>query len=122
MLGLHDPTTTPVMGESLETFFRRTVDCWAKSVGASLAAGDILSGKQLRRRAFDLARTRYEELWPLLEEMNELEAEQARLESQVTKFKGAPGGGGGAGAGKKGGAAPSGGKGGRDDKKKGSKK
>ncbi len=113
MLGLHDPTTTPVMGESLESFFRRTVDSWAKTVGASLAAGDILSGKQLRRRAFDLARSRYEELWPLLEEMNELEAEQARLESQVKKSKPEKGGGS---------KSAAGGKGGKDDKKKKNKK
>jgi hypothetical protein len=133
-LGLHDPANTPQMGESLEAFFRRTVGAWAKQAGTTLGAGDVLSGKQLRRRAFDLARVRYEELFAVLEELNELDAEQTRLEQQLKSMKRPGGGGGGGGAGgpgwpgglggkgpKPGKGGDGGGKGGGKDDKKGSK-
>jgi hypothetical protein len=119
MLGLADPTTTPVAGETLSEFFRRTVASWSATVGLTLGEGDRLTGKELRRRAFALAQARFEELWPVLEEMNELEQEQERLEMQSrSRAKGAKGGKGGKGAGAGAGAGAGDGKKAKKDKKK----
>jgi hypothetical protein len=45
-----------------------------------MRAGERIEGKDLRRRAFALARERYDALWPALTELAELEAAQAELE------------------------------------------
>ncbi len=68
--------------EALEAFFRRTASTWVTAAGLALSeSGGVVGGKDLRRAAFGLARARYEELWPMLEEMNELEAEQEKMEA-----------------------------------------
>lgn len=41
------------------------------------------TGKELRRKAFGVARQRYDTLWPILDELNELEAEQRQAEAEA---------------------------------------
>jgi hypothetical protein len=83
VLGLGDPMTTPAPKESLEAFFRRTASNWVTTAGATLEGGAVLPGKELRRLAFGQARARYDELWPVMEELNELEVEQERMEAMA---------------------------------------
>ena len=81
-LGLEDPLTTPLPGEELRTFFARTTETWVAAVvrNGHIVAGERVEGKQLRRRAFELARTRYDALWPTLVELHELEQRQREQE------------------------------------------
>lgn len=109
-LGLEDASTTPAPGERMGDFFSRTGDAWvATYISRHLAEGERIEGKELRRKAFGLARARYDELWPTLSELYELEEvqrqlEAARAQQAASKKKGRAGAGAGAGAGgKKGG-------------------
>ena len=78
---LGDTDHTPGQGERLADFFRRTVGSWVQKVAASLAPGEKVQGKQLRRKAFLLAKARFDDLYLILEELSELESEQAAMES-----------------------------------------
>uniref|UniRef100_A0A0D9W6D2 DUF4110 domain-containing protein n=1 Tax=Leersia perrieri TaxID=77586 RepID=A0A0D9W6D2_9ORYZ len=72
MLGLSDSQRTPMPGESLRDFYKRTDKYW------QMAAYEHTqhTGKELRKDGFDLAETRYKELKPILDELAVLEAEQ----------------------------------------------
>ncbi|GFP84629.1 kelch domain-containing protein 4 [Phtheirospermum japonicum] len=71
-LGLSDSQRTPMPGESLKDFFKRTNMYW------QMAACEHTqhTGKELRKDGFDLAKARYKELKPILDELAILEAEQ----------------------------------------------
>lgn len=72
ILGLSDSQRTPMPGESLRDFYKRTNMYW------QMAAYEHTqhTGKELRKDGFDLAETRYKELKPILDELAVLEAEQ----------------------------------------------
>ncbi|XP_050223976.1 uncharacterized protein LOC126673761 [Mercurialis annua] len=78
-LGLSDSQRTPVPGESLKDFYRRTNLYW------QMAAHEHTqhTGKELRKDGFDLAEVRYRELKPILDELAILEAEQKAEEQEV---------------------------------------
>ncbi|CAD6263288.1 unnamed protein product [Miscanthus lutarioriparius] len=72
ILGLSDSQRTPVPGESLRDFYKRTNMYW------QMAAYEHTqhTGKELHKDGFDLAETRYKELKSILDELAVLEAEQ----------------------------------------------
>lgn len=77
-LGLSDSQRTPVPGESLKDFYKRTNLYW------QMAAYEHTehTGKELRKDGFDLAVARYKELKPILDELAVLEAEQKAEEEE----------------------------------------
>ncbi|XP_026407416.1 kelch domain-containing protein 4-like isoform X2 [Papaver somniferum] len=77
-LGLSDSQRTPVPGESLREFYKRTNMYW------QMAAHEHTqhTGKELRKDGFDLAESRYKELKPILDELAILEAEQKTEEAE----------------------------------------
>ncbi|XP_062170753.1 uncharacterized protein LOC133876483 [Alnus glutinosa] len=77
-LGLSDSQRTPVPGESLKDFYRRTNMYW------QMAAHEHTqhTGKELRKDGFDLAEARFRELKPILDELAILEAEQKAEEEE----------------------------------------
>lgn len=77
-LGLSDSQRTPLAGESLRDFYKRTNLYW------QMAAHEHTqhTGKELRKDGFDLAETRYRELKPILDELALLEAEQKAEEAE----------------------------------------
>ncbi|CAI9113003.1 OLC1v1013522C1 [Oldenlandia corymbosa var. corymbosa] len=88
-LGLSDSQRTPMPGETLKDFYKRTNQYW------QMAAYEHTqhTGKELRKDGFDLAKVRYKELAPILEELAVLEAEQkaeeeASAETSTSKKKG----------------------------------
>uniref|UniRef100_A0A2P2KNR0 Kelch repeat-containing family protein n=1 Tax=Rhizophora mucronata TaxID=61149 RepID=A0A2P2KNR0_RHIMU len=78
-LGLSDTQRTPMPGESLKDFYRRTNLYW------QMAAHEHTqhTGKELRKDGFDLAEARYRELKPILDELAILEAEQKAEEEEA---------------------------------------
>ncbi|KAL5146181.1 Kelch domain-containing protein 4 [Glycine soja] len=78
-LGLSDSQRTPLPGESLRDFYRRTNMYW------QMAAHEHTqhTGKELRKDGFDLAEARYRELKPILDELALLEAEQKAEEAEA---------------------------------------
>ncbi|XP_074589336.1 uncharacterized protein LOC141845177 [Curcuma longa] len=78
-LGLSDSQRTPVPGETLRDFYRRTCMYW------QMAAHEHTqhTGKELRKDGFDLAEARYKELKPILDELAILEAEQKAEEAEA---------------------------------------
>lgn len=78
-LGLSDSQRTPLPGESLREFYRRTNMYW------QMAAHEHTqhTGKELRKDGFDLAEARYRELKPILDELALLEAEQKAEEAEA---------------------------------------
>lgn len=102
-LGLEDASCTPQPGEKLMAFYTRTGEKWLASyIEHHMVEGERAEGKQLRRKAFGLARARYDEVWPTLEELFELEEEQRKMEEQamLDKKSRRPGGGAGTAKGK----------------------
>ncbi|KAG9446315.1 hypothetical protein H6P81_012443 [Aristolochia fimbriata] len=77
-LGLSDSQRTPMPGETLRDFYRRTSLYW------QMAAHEHTqhTGKELRKDGFDLAESRFRELKPILDELAILEAEQKAEEEQ----------------------------------------
>ncbi|XP_010482340.1 PREDICTED: kelch domain-containing protein 4 [Camelina sativa] len=77
-LGLSDSQRTPVPGETLKDFYKRTNMYW------QMAAYEHTqhTGKELRKDGFDLAESRYLELKPILDELAILEAEQKAEEAE----------------------------------------
>ncbi|WMV21260.1 hypothetical protein MTR67_014645 [Solanum verrucosum] len=77
-LGLSDAQRTPVPGESLKDFYKRTNMYW------QMAAYEHTqhTGKELRKDGFDLAECRFKELKPILDELAILEAEQKAEEAE----------------------------------------
>ncbi|XP_057437616.1 uncharacterized protein LOC130729794 [Lotus japonicus] len=77
-LGLSDSQRTPLPGESLRDFYKRTNMYW------QMAAHEHTqhTGKELRKDGFDLAEARYKELKPILDELALLEAEQKADEAE----------------------------------------
>ncbi|KAK7411051.1 hypothetical protein VNO78_02404 [Psophocarpus tetragonolobus] len=78
-LGLSDSQRTPLPGESLRDFYKRTNMYW------QMAAHEHTqhTGKELRKDGFDLAEARYRELKPILDELALLEAEQKAEEAEA---------------------------------------
>nr|XP_043614969.1 kelch domain-containing protein 4 [Erigeron canadensis] len=76
-LGLSDSQRTPVPGEALKDFYKRTNSYWQMAAYEHTAH----TGKELRKDGFDLAETRYKELKPILDELAILEAEQKAEEA-----------------------------------------
>lgn len=87
-LGLSDSMRTPVPGESLRDFYKRTNTYW------QMAAYEHTqhTGKELRKDGFDFAEARYRELKPLLDELAILEEEQKAEEQQVAESSSRKGG------------------------------
>ncbi|KAJ0229291.1 hypothetical protein HA466_0317680 [Hirschfeldia incana] len=83
-LGLSDSQRTPVPGETLKDFYKRTNMYW------QMAAYEHTqhTGKELRKDGFDLAETRYLELKPILDELAILEAEQKAEEAEAPESSG----------------------------------
>ncbi|KAK2405128.1 acyl-CoA-binding domain-containing protein [Trifolium repens] len=77
-LGLSDSQRTPLAGESLRDFYKRTNLYW------QMAAHEHTqhTGKELRKDGFDLVEARYRELKPILDELALLEAEQKAEEAE----------------------------------------
>ncbi|KAF7805992.1 Kelch domain-containing protein 4 [Senna tora] len=77
-LGLSDSQRTPMPGESLRDFYKRTNLYW------QMAAHEHTqhTGKELRKDGFDLAEARYRELKPILDELALLETEQKEEEDE----------------------------------------
>ncbi len=88
-LGVDNAQRTPQMGESVAEFYARTTEYWgveaAKSAGTD--GGERLSPKELAREGFLLAKERYEELKPVLERLDELEAMQQEGAEEKQKKK-----------------------------------
>jgi hypothetical protein len=84
---------TPKAGEELRAFFARTCDYWLEQLAKVRAAQALkwgeqperLSGKELRGEAFKLAKTRFDLLHPLLEQLNALEEEQHLAEEAAAE-------------------------------------
>lgn len=89
-LGLDDIQRTPQMGENLRDFFARTQETWAREIAQRPNTFERqLSVKEIKRGGFALAEERYNELLPILERLNVLEAEQKELEEEyLLKKKG----------------------------------
>ncbi|XP_057799521.1 uncharacterized protein LOC131015236 [Salvia miltiorrhiza] len=83
-LGLSDSQRTPTPGESLKDFYKRTNMYW------QMAAYEHTqhTGKELRKDGFDLAKARYKELKPILDELAILEAEQKAEEAEAPEASG----------------------------------
>ncbi|GER25523.1 kelch repeat-containing family protein [Striga asiatica] len=83
-LGLSDSQRTPLPGETLREFYKRTNMYW------QMAAYEHTqhTGKELRKDGFDLAKTRYKELKPILDELAILEAEQKKEEEEAPETSG----------------------------------
>ncbi|KAI3454963.1 hypothetical protein Pfo_011626 [Paulownia fortunei] len=83
-LGLSDSQRTPTPGESLKDFYKRTNMYW------QMAAYEHTqhTGKELRKDGFDLAKARYKELKPILDELAILEAEQKAEEEEAPEASG----------------------------------
>jgi DNA replication protein DnaC len=59
----------------------------AISLSQALAReGERVLGKEVKRRAFRLAKARYEEVWPQLAELYEMEQAQREFEKRVDKW------------------------------------
>ena len=91
-LGIGDAQRTPQMGESVAEFYARTTEHWsmeaAKSAGVVAAdSGERLSAKELAREGFLLAKKRYDELKPVLQRLDELEAMQREGAEEKQKKK-----------------------------------
>ncbi|KAG8379403.1 hypothetical protein BUALT_Bualt07G0084900 [Buddleja alternifolia] len=78
-LGLSDSQRTPMPGEALKDFYKRTNMYW------QMAAYEHTqhTGKELRKDGFDFAKDRYKELKPILDELAILEAEQKAEEEEA---------------------------------------
>ncbi|XP_076939472.1 uncharacterized protein LOC143608264, partial [Bidens hawaiensis] len=63
-LGLSDSQRTPIPGEALKDFYKRTNSYWQMAAYEHTAH----TGKELRKDGFDLAESRYKELKPILDE------------------------------------------------------
>jgi hypothetical protein len=92
-LGLEDASLTPQPGEELGAFFVRTADVWVARYLASgaIKEGTRVTGKALRRAAFGPARARYEEVWPLLVELHDVEEAQRAMEQEAAEEAGRAG-------------------------------
>lgn len=85
-LGADDENTMPENGESLRSFYSRTIVYWSdmavKEVTQRLGLNEtadrdaVLTEKQIKREGFKLAEIRYGEVLPTLTRINELEEQQ----------------------------------------------
>jgi len=90
-MSLHDPNSTPQIGEELAGFYARTAVYWtqqaAESLKESVTANEEVSVKELKREGFSLAKERYESLKHVLDRLNELESTQQESEERKDKKK-----------------------------------
>mmetsp|Transcript_10193 Transcript_10193/g.19965 ORF Transcript_10193/g.19965 Transcript_10193/m.19965 type:complete len:816 (-) Transcript_10193:161-2608(-) len=84
-LQLGDDSRTPNVKEPLRDFFRRTRDIWVREVLEQTK--ERLTGKEIRREAFKRADTRFNELLPVLQELDELEEDQKMAEEMQAQEK-----------------------------------
>ncbi|OQR83764.1 hypothetical protein ACHHYP_14301 [Achlya hypogyna] len=93
-LQLADEEQTPQPGETLRDFFARTANHWARQVANLPETTERqLSVKDIKREGFAMAEVRYNELLPILERLNELEAAQKAAEEAHQSKKAAKKGG-----------------------------
>ncbi|CAK8986653.1 Kelch domain-containing protein 4, partial [Durusdinium trenchii] len=78
-LQLGDDTRTPLPKEPLRDFFRRTAQVWMREALSENQDGR-LSGKELRRKGFKKAQQRFDDLLPVLQELDQLEEDQRFFE------------------------------------------
>lgn len=91
-LGTDNELRTPLIGESVADFYARTTDYWTgeavNTVGQAAAdRGERMSSKELKGEAFSLAKARYEEIQPVLDRLNELDAMQKEAEQKHKEKK-----------------------------------
>ena len=81
-LALEDAERTPVHTEELRDFFARSQEFWiGEWLGSgSVKNGTVLAGKEVRHKAFKLAKGRYEQCWDLISELREAEEELKAVE------------------------------------------
>ena len=86
-LGTDNAQRTPLIGESVAEFYARTSDFWVTEIVQSTSNRDEsnvstldLSSKELKGQAFHLCKARYEEIQPVLDRLNELDALQRKAE------------------------------------------
>ena len=77
-LQLDSSDRTPQPGENLREFFVRTKEYWLLEAasGRNESKRDQVLGKELRKIAFQHAEDRFQELFPILQQLNALEEEQ----------------------------------------------
>jgi len=85
-LDLGDETKTPQAREPLRDFFKRTSELWMREVLIE-SDQEKMTGKELRTLAFKRARTRFDTLLPILEELDELEEDQKLSEERQASEK-----------------------------------
>jgi len=86
-LQLGDEARTPLPREPLRDFFRRTRDTWMRQAFENRESDERLSGKEVRRLGFRAAEARFRELYPVLQELDELEEEQRLAEEMQEQEK-----------------------------------
>jgi hypothetical protein len=86
-LGVED-FNTPSPSETMKDFFRRTLPHWLEDCARRRALeedDEKLSGKELREKAFKLAKRRFDLLSPLLEKLNSLQEAQRLAEEEAAE-------------------------------------
>jgi hypothetical protein len=86
-LKLTDESSTPLPKEPLRDFFRRTCEVWIRKMFDGLSREEKLSGKEIRSKAFQLSRARFDELFPFLQQLDELEEQQKIAEEMQEQEK-----------------------------------
>jgi hypothetical protein len=77
-------TYVPKFGETLTVYYARTVDYWTKE--AFQRETDNV-GKALRREGFELAKEKFDQMQPILQELKDLEQLSSDDESPNDKSK-----------------------------------
>lgn len=87
-----DVLSTPLPAESLRDFYARSKSYWA-GVAHQQSQGQV-RGKEMRRDGFELAEKRYQELKPVLEEIQRIQREAGLDEDEMKAASGGKTGGG----------------------------
>ena len=91
-LKVGDENRTPALGESMSEFYSRTSDFWTQKAASSIqkrsVPGEPMSNKAMKREGFLMAQSRFDELRPVIDRLNELELQQEEVEGEVVKAKG----------------------------------
>ena len=88
-LGLSDAMSTPDIKEKLRDFFLRTADHWLQvTANREIVKYGRMSGKELRKLAFDACEKRFNTMKPLLDRLDALEQEQRLAEAKASAMSG----------------------------------
>ena len=88
-LGLSDALSTPDIKEKLRDFFLRTADHWLQvTANNEIVKYGRMSGKELRRLAFEACEKRFTTMKPLLDRLDILEQEQRLAEAKASAMSG----------------------------------